>query len=393
LRRHLALALYLAGRVEEARTELEAVRGKQPQTPGDDFLYGSVLSALGENEAALRVLQPLAKQRPIELERVEALADVLMRLGESEKAATALESAVAPLQQQGDDKAALQARVGQLHALVQAKAWSRVVRIARQALQAAEPSEKAPLIGFLIDGLHGEGRDQAALRLLDDPPVPLPAPLVTIKRLRILHDSGSMSEVERRLEELTAAGSAADLALAGRMRLEWGQQEEAIKLLQRALQQDGATPPMRYWLASAYQDAGREGEAEALLRQLLQEEPDFVPALNFLGYMLADDGRDLQEALKLTRRAVRADPANGAYVDSLGWAHFRLGELDLAKQYLERAARLIPNDATIFEHLGDLYSARGEHDAARRVYRRALELQPENPAGVERKLAHLGPGS
>jgi len=393
LRRHLALALYLAGHVEEAKVELEAVRASDSQSSGDDFLYGSILSALGENEAALKVLQPLAAKRPVKLEQVEALAEVFSRLGEPERAAEAFDDAAAALENQGDARGARDARLGQLRALAHAESWDRIVRIARQQAKDADPSEKPQLMEVLVDGLHGSGRDDEALALLDRSPPPFPEPLVTVKRLRILHDEGATEEVEKRLDTLSSSGDATELAIAGRLRLEWGQRAPAIDLLEAALKLDDDSASTRYWLATAYQEAGREADAEALLRRLVQAQPDFAPALNFLGYLLAEGGRDLQEALSLTRRAVREDPANGAYVDSLGWAHFRLGELDLAKQFLERAARLIPNDATIYEHLGDLYTARGERDAARRVYHRALELKPDDAASLQRKLASLEPGS
>ena len=95
----------------------------------------------------------------------------------------------------------------------------------------------------------------------------------------------------------------------------------------------------------------------------------------------------------LAERAVRLDPGNGAYVDSLGWAHFRLGQLPEARVYLERAVGLIPDDATICEHLGDVYAAAGETQKARASYRQALDLGGENAAAVERKLRGLPGGS
>lgn len=393
LRRHLALALYLSGRIEEARVELDAVRVGESPSSGDEFLYGNILSALGENQAALNVLQPLAAARPVQLERVEALAEVYSRLGQPNRAAEAFDDAAAALEDQGDASAARQARLGQLRALAHAEAWDRVVRIAREQGKDADPSEEPQLMEFLVDGLHGSGHDDEALALLNRSPPPFPAPLVTIKRLRILHDEGATAEVEGRIATLASSDDPTELAIAGRLRLEWSEYAQAVDLLEAALKLDGTSASTRYWLATAYQEAGRDADAEALLRRLVHEQPDFAPALNFLGYLLADGGRDLQEALSLTRRAVREDPANGAYVDSLGWAHFRLGELDLAKQFLERAARLIPNDATIYEHLGDLYTARGEREAARRVYHRALELKPDDAASLQRKLASLEPGS
>ena len=114
--------------------------------------------------------------------------------------------------------------------------------------------------------------------------------------------------------------------------------------------------------------------------------------MNYLGYMWADLGVRLERALELVQKAVELDPDNGAYVDSLGWAHYRLGHLAQAREHLERAARLAPGDATIYEHLGDVYAALGDEVKAAEFYRRALQVadqDEENVPGVRRKLDQL----
>src|SRR5204862_7372959 len=102
---------------------------------------------------------------------------------------------------------------------------------------------------------------------------------------------------------------------------------------------------------------------------------------------------NLAEAVGLAERAVELDPGNGAYVDSLGWAHFQLRQLDQAKLYLERAAGLVPDDATICEHLGDVYAALGDTQKARTVYRQALDLGGDNASALEHRLRGLPGGS
>lgn len=127
----------------------------------------------------------------------------------------------------------------------------------------------------------------------------------------------------------------------------------------------------------------------ATFRSLIEAEPDFAPALNYLGYMWAERGENLEAALDLVRRAVALDPDNGAYVDSLGWAYFQLGRLVEARSHLERASRLIPDDATILEHLGDAQVAAGDRAAGRESYRRAAALGGDNLRAVQKKLADL----
>jgi tetratricopeptide (TPR) repeat protein len=89
--------------------------------------------------------------------------------------------------------------------------------------------------------------------------------------------------------------------------------------------------------------------------------------------MLADRGTRVEEALGYIRRAVALDPQNGAYIDSLGWAYFRLGNYDLAEENLRRASERIGNDPTVHEHLGELYQKTGRLKLAAANFERALE--------------------
>ena len=97
-----------------------------------------------------------------------------------------------------------------------------------------------------------------------------------------------------------------------------------------------------FLLGAAYERTGQRDKAMAEFRRVLQVEPDFHAALNYLGYTFAEAGTNLDEALTLVSRAVALEPDNGAYVDSLGWTYYRLGRTEQARSYLERAARLSP---------------------------------------------------
>ena len=85
----------------------------------------------------------------------------------------------------------------------------------------------------------------------------------------------------------------------------------------------------------------------------------------------------LKEALAMIQRAVNVEPGNGYYLDSLGWAYFKLGNIDEAERYLTEAARIVTSSPGIQEHLGDLYQRRNKPDAARAEWQKALLLSPE----------------
>jgi tetratricopeptide (TPR) repeat protein len=129
-----------------------------------------------------------------------------------------------------------------------------------------------------------------------------------------------------------------------------------IESLARALPKDR---DVQWTLVDMYSTTGRDADTERSLRQILDIEPSDKNALNHLGYLLAVRGERLDEAITLVRRALDQDPNNGAYMDSLGWAYFRRGDLVEAQKYLLAAAEQLPKNSEVLDHLGDLHARRG----------------------------------
>jgi tetratricopeptide (TPR) repeat protein len=135
--------------------------------------------------------------------------------------------------------------------------------------------------------------------------------------------------------------------------------------------------------------------AEDFFRQALDVDPSNAMVLNYLGYMLADKGNKLPEALKLIRKAVEQEPMNGAYLDSLGWAYFKLGQYELAEENLRQAVERDQTDPTVHEHLGDLYEKTGRIRLAAAQWQLSLtefsrsaaaDVEPADVAKLQRKL-------
>ena len=128
--------------------------------------------------------------------------------------------------------------------------------------------------------------------------------------------------------------------------------------------------------------------AEADFKKALALAPDESLVLNYLGYSWVDQGRNLKQAMDYIRKAVKLKPDDGYYVDSLGWAYFRLGNLALAVENLERAVELKPDDPIINDHLGDAYWRVGRTFEAKYQWQQALTLKPEDDlvATIKQKI-------
>jgi Tfp pilus assembly protein PilF len=142
-------------------------------------------------------------------------------------------------------------------------------------------------------------------------------------------------------------------------------------------------------LSSAQERAGDLKGSEESLRRILAGDPNNATALNNLGYFLVERNERLTEALEMIQRAVRASPANSSFLDSLGWAYFKLGRLDEAERHLKEAARRNASSVAIHEHLGDLYQRQGKLELARTAWQKALSLvnEPTDTARLKAKLS------
>jgi tetratricopeptide (TPR) repeat protein len=118
-------------------------------------------------------------------------------------------------------------------------------------------------------------------------------------------------------------------------------------------------------------------KAEADMRKALEMQPEQPHVLNYLGYSWIDQGVNLDEGMKMIKRAVDQRPDDGYIVDSLGWAFYRIGNYDEAVKNLERAIDLKPEDPTINDHLGDAYWRVGRTLEAKFQWAHARDLKPE----------------
>lgn len=152
--------------------------------------------------------------------------------------------------------------------------------------------------------------------------------------------------------------------------------KEAIEAANQALEIAGSSGERRLiaklTLSTAQQNSGDVMGAEKTLREILAESPGNSVAQNNLGYFLTERNEKLPEALRLIEAAVKAEPENPNYLDSLGWVYFKLGKLDLAEQNLKKALQFDATSATIHEHLGDVYQKLGKPDLAKASWQKAL---------------------
>ena len=291
---------------------------------------------------------------------------------------------------------AAEALLGPASALIATRRADLGLIYVRLALRLDPALDQAWLV--LGDTLASAGEPDAARdayrRVRED----RPAGASALERLALAAEAaGDKPEalrLARRARALAPADPQAGVVLAEVLRSQ-ERLDEAVAVLDPmiAAQPDGpALERLLFLRGSALERSGRWPQAEADLVRALKLKPDDSEVQNYLGFAWADRGEHLHEALAMLERASAAQPDQGAVLDSVGWARFRLGDLHGALRDLEKAVALEPSDPEINDHLGDAYLRAGRRAEARYQWRRVLTLEPETRtrAAAEAKLRAAG---
>ena len=259
---------------------------------------------------------------------------------------------------------------------------------------ASTNSKSGSWLGSLLEEEGDEG-EQAAYEIYNA--VPADDPYYISAQLNIAQIYFNREEDGKAIQTLESLNAQEQSVLTreslGRARFFRENYEEALpfyKELVDSLTDEELTAniePLRF-RGIIYERLKRWPEAEIDFKRVLELVPDDVDTLNYLGYTWVDRGENLTEAFDMIREAVNQQPESGAIVDSLGWAHYKLGEYGQARENLEKAVVLSPSSATIIDHLGDVYWKLGRKREAGFQWKRALEFDPtdEERATIELKL-------
>jgi len=251
----------------------------------------------------------------------------------------------------------------------------------REAAQLFEQLERAL-------GAPGRSRDAALAAVADGPAFLAPdaAQLLLDARVQAAlarGRAGETAEAARRMKALFSADPRDEGVALGLLEAfdRAGRVPAAVALLEDAARKHPDAPSLLYARASALDRARRVPEALAAMRKVLAVAPAHAGALNYVGYVMTEQGGDLREAEGLLRRAVDLRPDDGAVADSLGFCLLKEGRVEAALEELRRAERLAPGDPVILGHLGDALLAAGRREDAAEAFRRALARLVRAPRG------------
>ncbi|MBE0510930.1 MAG: tetratricopeptide repeat protein [Gammaproteobacteria bacterium] len=340
----------MGNQAEALESILRALR-QQPDNHQMRMIYARMLVDAQQLEEARRQFRILVKNQPDDSDIVYALALLAMELGDLDEA----ESSFLQLLKLGERSDEARIALGQLAEQRQqgneAIEWYRSISPNSERYMDAQ-LQAAQLI-FRQQGLT------AALSFL---------------RGLSLHSQEDIAQRYLGEAELLAAG---------------GQLEQAMEVYDEGVALFLNHPELRYGRALLAEKLDRLEQLEQDLRRILASNPEHVHALNALGYTLVDRTARVEEGFDYIQRAYQLSPSDPAILDSMGWAYFRLGQLNEALSYLRQGYAIMP-DAEIAAHLGEVLWTMGQHEEALQIWRKAEQQDPEHRV-LRETLQRLAP--
>lgn len=260
------------------------------------------------------------------------------------------------------------------------------------ALQAAAPDDDGAIALHLGEIAEEMGRLPTALERYKSVPEGERGWLAQLRVATILGKMKRMDEARRYLADLPAVTIDQRVQVRqteAQLLRDAGDNAGAYAVLEKALTEHPDQSDLLYDAAMVAEKMNRIDLAEARLRRILELKPDNAQALNALGYTLVDRTNRHAEGMQYIERAWKLSPDDAFILDSMGWAHFRMGRLEDAERFLRRAIAERA-DAEIAAHLGEVLWVKGERERAQEIWQSQLKTAPDNALLLEtvRRLAH-----
>ncbi len=377
---HAALILDLAHQRKEAGKRYERAYKLDPTALRVVQSYGSFLSRQGNTAEALKIFAAFDEALPRHPLVVDATAEL--------KAGKKL-----PLMVETPQAGAAEVLYG-LGAALGRRGGEDLGLIYLQLALYLVPSHPLALLS-LGDLYEAMKKPELANKIYER--VPLSSPLQRNAQIQLALNLDSLDqtdEAKASLEKLIAAnpGDREAIMALGNVLRGRKQFAECADVYSKGIDTIGK-PEKSDWVIYYFRGICLErskqwAKAETDLKTALGLYPDQPHVLNYLGYSWIDQGINLDEGMRMIKRAVEQRADDGYIVDSLGWAYYRTGNMDEAVKQLERAVELKPEDPTINDHLGDAYWQVGRVLEARFQWSHARDLkpEPEDLAKIEAKL-------
>ncbi len=368
----IALLLKITGRPEQALDRLKPLQEENPNFQPAIILRADLLYQTGEKGSALDYLLANTRRFPGNRQMGTLYGRMLINEGELQAA----QDEFSRLVQQHPDAPGLRLS----HALVALENGQTDLareELTRLAEQGHHTSEANYYLGRIEDQAGNTEQAIGFYQSVEQGNYYFPA---LARASSLLAENGQLDDAVdriRRLRDANPRQAENFWLLEVNLLLDEGQQQEALSTATEALQEHPDSLQIRYARAMLYDTLDQPADAEADLKQIVEQDPENAVALNALGYILTTRTDRLREARRYIEKALAIDPENPAILDSMGWVLFLEGQIEPALKYLSRAWAAYP-DPEVAAHYGEALWMSGAEDQARIVWQKGLDQDPNH---------------
>jgi len=193
--------------------------------------------------------------------------------------------------------------------------------------------------------------------------------------------------IVRRMTKLKGETQADFFTLGGAVLDDAGRTREAIDFLVEGIKENPTVAGLVFMTGVYHEKLGQRKDCIEAMREVIRKDPQHSSAYNYLGYLFAEAGENLEEAESLIKKALELKPDDAFYMDSLGWVYYQQGEYQKALDMLNKAHEKMPGEAVIMEHLGDVHLKLKDPKAARSYMEKMIKgnMEDRDRARIEKK--------
>jgi len=381
-RLHLAQNQY-----KEALVPARRAYEMQSQNPNIVQMYAVVLQLNKQTKQAVRIYEQLYRLDPSDDGITSRMVELYREVGNLDSALLLLDEM---LEQAGDNKPAIHIQKALVFWELQRNEEAFVL-LERVHKEYPESERVKYLYGFSLERLEKLTEALDVYRSFEST-----STLKTQADVRIVYVLRYQKKFDEAIEAaedlLKDDGADAELyGLAANAYADAEKYKKAIAVLKKGFEKFPSKIRLLFMTGVYYEKAGDIPACIEVMKEVIRRDAANSSAYNYLGYLYAERGENLDEAEELVKKALELKPDDGYYLDSLGWVYFQKGDFKRAAEYLEKAVKIEPKEGVIVEHLGDVKKVQGDLNGAMSLYKQSLELNLEGKdrIRIEKKIIDL----
>ncbi|MDQ6986404.1 MAG: tetratricopeptide repeat protein [Mariprofundaceae bacterium] len=378
---HIDAQLYIQqGKLDKAEKSLKTLMKIEPDAVGPVLMYSQLVLRQKKPVKAENILRHFLVRHPEALSVSNALGRLLVDQARSQEAIRVYEDIA---ERSGGNPDVLIA-LGLLH--FQQQSFAKAAASFRKALKQRKNTRATFYLAASLESLGNKDQARKLYASLEKNDENFIAAQLRIAALDLLADRNdkAIRALHNIIRSKPDAGQAYALLSAALMRKKAFKQ--LIEETEPALALSKVPGQLLFNRAAAFEGLKQFSRAAGQIKQLFSIDPNNIEALNFLGYLYAEQGIRLDEAEKLIRRALDKRPDNGYYLDSLAWVHYKRTEYAKALLVQRKAVDIVPDDSIMHEHLGDILWKNGKTDEARSAWKKAVQLGHDSSRRMQQKI-------